>query len=159
MAKSISPDPERIQQLITQLRLLVMQRQDTWLDLDLTMPQLRALFVVRRRQPITVSELAQQLDQRLATASAMVTRLVRAGLLARSADPDDARKTQLTLTDQAERLLTEVDTRSAMRFAAVLDRLSPRGRQALAVALDELVHLLTETSDAAPDTESDTALR
>jgi DNA-binding MarR family transcriptional regulator len=136
-----------LEQLAARLRALAIQRQDAWLDLDLTLPQLRALFVVRRRQPLTVSDLADALGQRLAAVSALVTRLVRAGLLQRSEDPNDRRRVRLELTDHAERLLAAVDDRSAARFAAILGRMSPQGRQALAMALDELVRLLHDATD------------
>lgn len=143
--------PEDVAQLASRLRALVMQRQDAWLDLDITMPQLRALFAVRRRQPITVSDLADALGQRLAAVSALVTRLVRAGLLRRSEDPQDRRRIRLELTDHAERVLAAVDDRSAARFTAILGRMSPQGRQALATALDELIGLAATAPDTPPD--------
>jgi DNA-binding MarR family transcriptional regulator len=139
--------PGEVEQLAARLRALAIQRQDAWLDLDLTLPQLRALFVVRRRQPITVSDLADALGQRLAAVSALASRLARAGLLRRSEDPNDRRRVRLELTDHAERLLAAVDDRSAARFAAILGQMSPQGRHALAMALEELVRLLDDATD------------
>lgn len=130
---------------------LVMRRQDTWLDLNLTMPQLRALVVVRQRQHLTVSDLADALSQRLPAVSALVTRLVRAGLVRRCEDPQDRRRVRLELTDHAETLLTAVDDRAFARFATILRQMSPQGRQALATALDELVQLLSPPAGE-PDT-------
>ncbi|MDN5856517.1 MAG: MarR family transcriptional regulator [Actinomycetia bacterium] len=138
-------DEEGVRPLLARLRELVVQRPDTWADLDVTMPQLRVLFAVRRKQPISVSALADTLELRLAAASALVNRLVRAGLLHRSEDPRDRRRVLLALTDSAEQALTRVDERSTARFAAVLTRMSPEGRRHLAAALMELVHL-AETS-------------
>lgn len=132
-----------IEGLVARLRALALQRPDAWLDLDLTLPQLRALFAVRRQAGCTVSELAEALGQRLAATSALVGRLVRAGLLRRVDDQDDRRRIRLALTDDAERMLTAVDRRSADRFAAILGRMTKRGRDALALALTELVDLMS----------------
>lgn len=151
-SKEIAPGD--VAQLASRLRAVVMQRQDAWLDLDITMPQLRALFLVRRRRTSTLSELADDLGQRLAAVSALVTRLVRAGLLLRSEDPQDRRRIRLELTDHAEHMLTAVDDRSAARFTAILGRMSPQGRQALAAALDELIELAT-TAPAPVTTATD----
>jgi DNA-binding MarR family transcriptional regulator len=147
MMESHRDAPGEVEQLAARLRALAIQGQDAWLDLDLTLPQLRALFVVRQRQPLTVSDLASALGQRLAAVSALVTRLARAGLLRRSEDPNDRRRVRLELTHHAERLLAAVDDRSAARFAAILGQMSPQGRHALAMALDELLRLLHDATD------------
>ncbi|TMS00267.1 MarR family winged helix-turn-helix transcriptional regulator [Nonomuraea basaltis] len=129
--------------------MLALQRSDAWLDLDLTLPQLRVLFAVRRRTGCTVSELAQTLGRRLAATSALANRLVRAGLLRRVSDQDDRRRIRLELTDEAEQMLTMVDQQSADRFAAILGRMSTQGRVALAGALSELIELVS--SDLSED--------
>lgn len=148
MALSEPESAAEVAQLAFRLRRLVMQRQDAWLDLDLTMPQLRALTVVRRRQPVTVSELAGELDQRLAAVSALVNRLVRAGLVTRAEDPDDRRRIRLGLSEDAERMLAGIDERAAARFTEVLGRMSPQGRRSLAAALDELVEILSASQQS-----------
>ena len=146
--KSDSGQDSDAARLVARLRALALQRQDAWLDLDITLPQLRALFAVRRRAGLTVSELAETLGQRLATTSALVNRMVKLGLLRRERDPGDRRRIRLALTGETERMLTAVDRRSADRFAAVLGRMSPRGRAALATALEELVELFSSDGDA-----------
>lgn len=138
------PDAER---LVARLRAVALQRQDAWLELDITLPQLRALFAVRRRAGVTVSELAESLGQRLATTSALVNRMVAAGLLRRGAVPHDRRRIRLEVSERAERMLTAVDERAAARFSAILGRMSPQGRRALATALNELVELFTSELD------------
>ncbi|MEV4895810.1 MarR family transcriptional regulator [Nonomuraea sp. NPDC055795] len=140
---STSGEHVDIERLASRLRMLALQRPEAWLDLDLTMPQLRMLFTVRRRSGCTVSELAETLGRRLAATSALVNRLVRAGLLHRTSDQDDRRRIRLQLTDEAEQLLSTVDQRSADRFAAILGRMSEPGRAALADALTELIELVS----------------
>jgi DNA-binding MarR family transcriptional regulator len=137
-------DLEAVAERVAALRRLVAQRPDAWLDLDLTMPQLRALFAVRGSGPLAVSALAEAMGMRLAAASALANRLVRDGLLDRAEDPADRRRTLLTLTATAEELLAGVDGRAGQRVAGLLRRMSPGGRQALATALDELLRLAEE---------------
>jgi DNA-binding MarR family transcriptional regulator len=150
MTSNERPSPEDIRLLVARLRALVLQRADTWLDVDVTLPQLRALFLVGQHQPVTVSDLAALLGQRLAAVSALVTRLARAGWVRRSEDPSDRRRILLRLSDEGVTLLQGLNDRSAARFAAVLARMSPQGRRHLAGALDELVRLAAEP-DAAHD--------
>ncbi|GAA3017913.1 MarR family winged helix-turn-helix transcriptional regulator [Streptosporangium longisporum] len=146
---STSGEDRDVARLASRLRMLTLQRSDAWLDLDLTLPQLRVLFAVRRRDGCTVSELSETLGRRLAATSALVNRMVRAGLLQRVSDADDHRRVRLRLTDEAERMLTTTDQRSADRFAAILGRMSAQGRAALAGALSELIELVS--ADLAED--------
>jgi DNA-binding MarR family transcriptional regulator len=129
---------------VAALRRLVAQRPDAWLDLELTLPQLRALFAVRGSGGLAVSALAAAMGMRLAAASALANRLVRDGLLDRAEDAADRRRTLLSLTPAAERLLADVDGRAAQRVAGLVRRMSPEGRRALATALDELLRLAEE---------------
>lgn len=129
------------QQLVWKLRALVLQRSDTLLDLDLSMAQLRALMFIRVAQPITIGELATRMHQRLASASALVDRLLRGGLVVRAVDPLDRRRANVSLAPHGEQLLREIDERAAQRFRALLERMSPAGLRALTQALDELVGL------------------
>ncbi len=64
----------------------------------LTVPQVRALLFVRRQPGTDLSALAVHLGVSRPSASAMVERLVRAGLVARSQDPAERRRLSLGLT-------------------------------------------------------------
>jgi DNA-binding MarR family transcriptional regulator len=133
-----------VETLAQRLRALVLRRPAAWPDVDVTLPQLRTLTVVRRRQPLGVTELAGILGMRLAATSALVNRVVRAGLLHRSPDPHDRRRVQLSLTADGMHLLTTLDERSAGQYHSLLQRMSPQGRRALAFALEELIGLLAD---------------
>jgi len=65
----------------------------------LTVTQLRALLFVASHSRTGLSPLAEHLGMSLPSASALVARLVRAGLLDRSGDPGERRRIQLGLTD------------------------------------------------------------
>lgn len=75
-----------------------------WLELELTMAQLKTLFTLCNAQPVTVSELAEWLGISAPTASYLVDRLVQAGLVDRAEDPADRRRTLVQLTAAGEEL-------------------------------------------------------
>ncbi|MBI4233167.1 MAG: MarR family transcriptional regulator [Chloroflexi bacterium] len=61
------------------------------MDLDLTIPQLRVVFLLAESEPMSMSSIAQDLGITLPACTHLVDKLVRAGFVARSADPDDRR--------------------------------------------------------------------
>ena len=80
---------------------------------DISGPELFALRAVERGESNPM-RLADRLDMPPSSASRLLDRLVEVGLLARSGDPDDRRKTRLSLTprglttvEDARRLLEE----------------------------------------------------
>lgn len=135
---------QRAQQLALRLRALAAQSPHAWADLDLTMSQMKALFFVRTSGPLTIGQLAETLGTRLASASALVDRLARAGLVVRSVDPTDRRRVRVELSPAGEKLLSGLDERAAARFRRILTRMSPKGLEALERALEELVRLAQE---------------
>lgn len=74
----------------------------------LSVPQFRALGFVARHAGCTVSELAAFLGVTMPTASALVDRLARAGLLSHDEHPADRRRLRLELTANGSRLLAEI---------------------------------------------------
>lgn len=69
-----------------------------WMQLDLTMGQLRTLMALAADGPMTVSALADRLSIARPTASILIDRLVQEGNAARSEDSDDRRRTLVALT-------------------------------------------------------------
>jgi DNA-binding MarR family transcriptional regulator len=104
----------------------------------LTIAQLRALIFLRRRAGIGLSPLADHLGMSLPASSALIQRLVLAGLVDRTSDPSERRRIQLQLTDEgAERLARG---RAGVRgwLAGELAGLSPADQATLSKALEIL---------------------
>jgi DNA-binding MarR family transcriptional regulator len=80
----------------------------TWLRLDLTMAQFRALVLVSHQRGITVGEVGARLSIGQSAASLLVDHLVRRGLVARTEDPADRRRSLLACTPAGEALLDEL---------------------------------------------------
>jgi DNA-binding MarR family transcriptional regulator len=106
--------------------------------------QATLLGLIRRSPGIGVRELAAR--ERIATPSmsVAVTRLEKAGLVRRTADPLDRRRQALWVTDEGDRILRTVRTRRTAWLAARLDRLPPEKLIAVADALEALGDLLAE---------------
>ncbi|QBD80274.1 MarR family transcriptional regulator [Ktedonosporobacter rubrisoli] len=83
------------------LQRTVMQE---WQSLNLSMAQLKMLFVLSFKGPVTISKLAKVLVISHATASHLVDRLVQAGLAERAEYNEDRRFTLARLTEAGDAL-------------------------------------------------------
>lgn len=79
-----------------------------WLDLEISMAQLKVLMAVARVEHCPVGKVADTLSVGLPTASHLVDKLVVAGLARRTEDPEDRRRTLVSLTDSGRELLTRL---------------------------------------------------
>src|SRR6185437_3315897 len=75
-----------------------------WMEIDLTLPQLRTLFVLAEDGPLVIGQIAQRLGIGLSTGGHLVDRLVQAGLAERTEDVEDRRRTLARLSPKGEEL-------------------------------------------------------
>jgi DNA-binding MarR family transcriptional regulator len=75
---------------------------------DLTMGQLRLLFLLRREGPQPMGRLAEVLDLSPTASSGFVTRIERHGLVVRRHRSDDRRIVECELTEDGARFLQEL---------------------------------------------------
>ncbi len=111
--------------------------EEEWLHLDLTVTQLTALFTLVRSGPTPVGRLAEKLGTRLSSTSVLVDRLVRAGLVGRSSDPDDRRRVLLVVTDRGTELLRRL-RQGSVELRRCLGALSPETLEGLTTGLRAL---------------------
>ncbi|HET9781885.1 MAG TPA: MarR family transcriptional regulator [Candidatus Dormibacteraeota bacterium] len=111
-----------------------------FMDVDLTMPQFRALVMLRRWGPQTGRELARRLHVTPGTLVPLVDRLEEQGYLRRVPDQEDRRLTWLELTPKSDRLFRRLWGMGAARIATAIGRLVPRDRS-------ELKRLLTRVAE------------
>jgi DNA-binding MarR family transcriptional regulator len=112
-----------------------------WLALDLTMAQLKALFVLTGGEPVTIGALGQALGIQLPAASHAAENLVRLELARRYEDPADRRRTFVQLTPRGRELVEQLRAGQRGQFHRWLAELSDddlaallRGLQAIAAA-------------------------
>jgi DNA-binding MarR family transcriptional regulator len=83
-------------------------RLHQWEQFQLTLPQLRVLFQVRRSPGITTGHLARGMGITMSTTSGLVSKLADRGLIARRSSEDDRRQIPLELTEAGQRLAGEL---------------------------------------------------
>jgi DNA-binding MarR family transcriptional regulator len=103
---------------------------------DITLPQYRALIVVRNHPGMAVTDLADALDVHPSTATRLCDRLVRKHMIRRSQGTQDRRSTELHLAAAGRRLLDRVTDRRRRDLAAIAAKLPDDVR---ARAVDALV--------------------
>jgi DNA-binding MarR family transcriptional regulator len=94
-----------LEMYVALMRELLRSVAPQWLQLDVTMAQMRVLFVLVHKGPSSIGTLAEALRIGLPTASHLVERLVRAGLVVRTEDARDRRYTLARLTSWGEELM------------------------------------------------------
>jgi DNA-binding MarR family transcriptional regulator len=83
-------------------------RLQQWEQSQLTLPQLRVLFQVRRAPGITTGQLSRCMGITVSTTSGLVTKLVDGGLVARGSSQSDRRQIPLELTEAGQSLAGEL---------------------------------------------------
>ncbi len=89
-------------------RALLTSKASRWHDLDISMQQLRALYLLRDEEEVPVGRLAELFAIGLPAASLLADRLVRTGFVERRGDPADRRRVLLSLSRAGERLVTDL---------------------------------------------------
>jgi DNA-binding MarR family transcriptional regulator len=106
--------------------------------------QAALLNMIRKSPGIGVRELAARERIAPASMSVSVTRLEKAGLVRRTADPLDRRRQALWVTDAGDRTLRTVRTRRTAWLAQRLNRLPPEKLAAVYDAIEPLADLLED---------------
>lgn len=126
--------------LISHLQAMVAIAPTAWARYkDLTLPQLTALHFVQAHGFVTLTDLASDLGTQPPAASAMVERLVAAGMVQRLPDPEHGSRVLVLAHADTALMLGEIDISTARRFQAVLQLLSPQQQQDVVDLLGDLV--------------------
>ena len=108
----------------------------------LTAPQVTAMTCLVTRGPLTLTELSRAMGTSHSTASGIVDRLEARGLVRRTPDEADRRRTQIAVTEEVTRYVAELEKGPSGRLLAALRRASVDQRRAIRQALTLLRHLL-----------------
>jgi DNA-binding MarR family transcriptional regulator len=90
------------------LHALLMSSVPAWIDLQLTLPQLRTVFIIAHNNTSSVMQIAQHLGIGEPTASHLIEKLVQAGLVERSDDPGDRRRAIIQLSPAGGELIEKL---------------------------------------------------
>ena len=109
-----------------------------WLEIDLTMPQMKVLFILDWEEAASMSKLAASLGVTLSTMTGIVDRLVEHGLLQRQENPQDRRLVLCRLTAAGAATVERLHQAGRDRLASVLSELSLSDLRTVAVGFDVL---------------------
>jgi MarR family transcriptional regulator, organic hydroperoxide resistance regulator len=115
----------------TMRRALLTSTASRWRDLDISMQQLRAIYILRDEEVASVGRLAEVFRIGLPGASVLADRLVRSGFAERSEDPADRRRVLLSLTRDGLQLVTELREGSHQVLRRWMAQLPPEDLAAL----------------------------
>ena len=108
----------------------------------LTGPQVSVMACLVSKGPTTLTEVSRSLGMNHSTASGIVDRLQARGLVRRTVDAADRRRTRIVVTDKVTRYVHELQVGPAGRLARALGRASSAERQAITEGLRLLSRLL-----------------
>ena len=112
-----------------------------WLQLDLTMGQVKALFALRCSGAMPIGGLAERLKVGLPAASIVAEKLVHLELAKRHDDPTDRRRTFVELTPKGEQLLNRLHQGRQEQLRAWLAQMREADFAALVQGLQALMEI------------------
>ena len=118
-----------------------------WMEIDLTIAQLRTLFVLAEEGPLVIGHIAQRLGIGLSTGGHLVDRLVQAGLAERTEDVEDRRRTLARLTPKGEDLYARL-INHPLQMQSLIQKLNDSDMAALLQGLQALNSLVDGESAA-----------
>jgi DNA-binding MarR family transcriptional regulator len=108
----------------------------------LTGPQVTVMALVVSKGPLTLTELSRSLSMSHSTASGIVDRLETRGLVRRTPDAADRRRTAITVTEGVRRYVRELEEGPSGRLVRVLRTATPAQRAVIKRGLTLLCELL-----------------
>jgi DNA-binding MarR family transcriptional regulator len=114
---------------------------------DVTLTQYRSLVVLASRGPQGVAALAEAVAVTPPTASRLVDRLVRKGLVRRRTGRKDRRQVRIGLTEAGRRLVDLVTERRRTEIAQLLTSIDPEVQRSMAAGLQQLAQAAGEVPE------------
>lgn len=106
-----------------------------WLDMDLTMRQLKVLFLLYDQPPTRMSALASGLGVALPWCTSLVDRLVKGGMIERREDPLDRRLVLCELSGKGSALVSKLWQSGQLQTEAHLERMTEEELRVVARAM------------------------
>jgi DNA-binding MarR family transcriptional regulator len=126
------------------LRRLYADSLEAWVRLDLTMPQLRLLYVLVNDGPHGAGALARRLGLAPSSVTGLVDRLVERGLARRDEDPHDRRVVRTAATPAGQELIEALVAQRRDQLLRLFGRLSPDEQADLGRILRALMRAAAE---------------
>ncbi len=119
-------------------------RPDSWIDLNLTISQLKSLMYIDYHTNVSVKDLAGVLKMAQPNTTKLADLLIKKGLVSRKENPRDRRLLLLNTTAKGKKLLTTLRNSYAGELSNYLKLLSPEQLLSLYDGLAPLTKILQE---------------
>ncbi len=137
---------ERFIELVEQINQCMHSRPlEEWPDLELTIPQIKTLTLLRHQGPQRMGSIATYLGSTLSSSTSIIDRLVDKGLVERVPDPDDRRVVICQLTAQGQEATEQFWRIGRMRVVELAEQLDIEELEIVVRAM-ELLYKATEGS-------------
>jgi DNA-binding MarR family transcriptional regulator len=94
-----------------------------WLEMDITMPQLKTMLLLFLNGPMRMSDLASDLGVTLATATGLIDRMVEKGIVLRQDQPEDRRVVLIGLSTEGQAMISKLWESSKIKARELLESL------------------------------------
>ncbi|RPI26493.1 MAG: MarR family transcriptional regulator, partial [Chloroflexota bacterium] len=118
-----------------------------WFDFDLTVSQVKAVFLLAYHGTLTISELAKLLEMGNPAASILVQQLVQQEMVRRSEDPKDRRRTYVQLTAKGASLISGRREQREVKFRRWMSRMSDEEISGLWLGTSALARIIASDLD------------
>jgi MarR family transcriptional regulator, organic hydroperoxide resistance regulator len=108
----------------------------------MTGPQITVMACLVSKGPMTLTELSRSLGMSHSSASGIVDRLQARGLLRRTEDATDRRRTSIQVTEAVQRYVHELEAGPSGRLVEALGNATPAQRAAITKGLELLSRFL-----------------
>ena len=137
---------ERFIELVEQINQCMHSRPlEEWPDLELTIPQIKTLTLLRHQGPQRMGSIATYLGSTLSSSTSIIDRLVDKGLVERVPDPDDRRVVICQLTPRGQEATEQFWRIGRTRVVELAERLDIEELEIVVRAM-ELLYKATEGS-------------
>ena len=115
-----------------------------WKDLTLTLSQLKCLLLLETRQSMTIGQVAEILTMSRSSASITIDQLVQLGLVSRTEDSEDRRRTNVSPTAHGYALAARLHQGDEDFMRIWFERMAPKDQIALRTGLAALAGVIEE---------------
>lgn len=129
---------------IKQLQDRIFERLLAENGIEISGGQGRILFILWKRDRLTVSEISRQTSLAKNTVSIVVDGMVRKGILERNINPENRRQTIISLTEYAQSLRERYETVSRQMNTLFYQGFSQAERETFELFLERILRTLTQ---------------
>jgi DNA-binding MarR family transcriptional regulator len=126
-------------------RVLRQYDPEVWMDLSLTIAQVKSLFFISNQGKVNFRMLAAALKVTPSNVTGIIDRLVEQSLVSRTENPEDRRMLTLELTSKGDSLITNLRERRISLMSDILKSLDIEQLQTISLGFGLLAKAVTNS--------------